>query len=61
MKKIVALLAVIAFLFTGGISCSQVLRMKEEASAASQVTAVFPSEETAVQIEPVDLAILGLR
>ena len=58
MKKIVALLSVICFLFTGGISYSQVLRMKEEASAASQVTAVFPSEETAVQIEPVDLAPL---
>ena len=58
MKKIVALLSVICFLFTGGISYSQVLRMKEETSAASQITAVLPAEEAAVQIEPVDLASL---
>ena len=55
MKKIVALLAVICLLFTGGISYSQVLRLKEAASAASQYTVALPAEEAAVQIEPVDL------
>ena len=58
MKKIVALLAVICFLFTGGISYTQVLRMKEEASAASQYTAVLPAEEAAVQMDTVDLDAL---
>ena len=55
MKKIVALLAVICLLFTGGISYSQVLRMKEAASAAHQAVAVYPAEEAAVRIESVDI------
>ena len=58
MKRIVALLAVACLLFTGGISYTQVLRMKEEASAASQYTAVLPAEEAAVQIDTVDLGSL---
>ncbi len=58
MKKIVALLAVICLLFTGGISYSQVLRMKEEAAAASQPAAVLPVSDTAVSIEQVDLDAL---
>ena len=59
MKRIVALLAVACLLFTGGISYSQVLRMKEEASAASQyAAAVLPAEEASVQIDTVDLDAL---
>ena len=58
MKKIVALLAVLCLLFTGGISCSQVLQMKAENTAASQQAAALVTETPAVQIDTVDLAAL---